>query len=84
MNNQLTKNATRNLSCVIILILCLALLAGCSVAPSNSTADALVDEDMSASLDSSTPAETVSPERALDVAAEPLESALPPVGFAIM
>ena len=84
MNNQLTKNATRNLSCVIILILCLALLAGCSVAPSNSTADALVDEDMSASLDSSTPAETVSPERALDVAAEPLESALPQNGFAIL
>ena len=84
MNNQLTKNATRNLSRVIILILCLALLAGCSAAPSNSTADALVDEDMSASLDSSTPAETVSPERVLKVPAEPLETALPQNGFAIL
>lgn len=84
MNNQLTKNATRNLSRVIILILCLALLAGCSAAPSNSTADALVDEDASAPVDATTPAETVSPERVLNVAAEPLESALPQNGFAIL
>ena len=84
MNNQLTKNATRNLSRVIILILCLAMLAGCSVAPSRLSTDALTDGDASAAQDATTPAETVSPERTLNVAAEPLESALPQNGFVIL
>ena len=84
MKHQSCLTLSRVLSRVILLFLCLALLAGCSVAPSNSSADALVDEDMSASLDSSTPAETVSPDRALDIVAEPLESALPQNGLAIL
>ena len=84
MKHQTSLTLPRVLSRVILLILCLAMLAGCSAAPSNSTADALVDEDASAPVDATTPAETVSPERVLNVAAEPLESALPQNGFAIL
>ena len=83
MKHQSFLTPPRVLSRVIILILCLALLAGCSAAPSRLPADALVDEDAPASLDS-TPAQTISPGRVLNVAAEPLESALPQNGFAIL
>ena len=84
MKHQTFLTLPRVLSRAIILILCLALLAGCSAAPSNLSSDALFDEDAPASLAATTPAETVSPERALDVAAEPLNSALPQNGFAIL
>ena len=84
MKHQTFLTLPRVLSRAIILILCLALLAGCSAAPPNPSADALVDEDAHTTLAATTPAETVSPERALDVAAEPLDSALPQNGFAIL
>ena len=84
MKHQAFLTFPRVLSRAIILILCLALLAGCSVVPSNSTVDMLIDSDASASQDSTTPAETVSPERVLDIVTEPLESALPQNGFAIL
>ncbi len=84
MKHQTFLALTRVLPRALILILCFALFAGCSAAPSSPSEDALTDKDVPASLDPATPAQTVSPERVLDVAAEPLESALPQSGFAIL
>ena len=84
MKHRLTKNKTRSFFRVLQIFLCLALLAGCSTAPSSPSADALVDEDASASQDATTPLKTVPPERVLSVTAEPLESTLTQSGFAIL
>lgn len=73
MKQRLTKNATRNFSRALLLFLCLALLAGCTAAPSSPSTDALVDGDASASQDATTPVETVSPDRMLTLSAEPID-----------
>lgn len=83
MKYQTSFTLPRVIPRVLILVLCLALLASCSTVPSSPSADKLVEEDAPTSLDS-TPAQTISPERALDIAAEPLESALMQSGFAIL
>ena len=69
---------------VLILILCLAMLPGCSGVPGTQENDALIDEDSAAQTTSSETNETIPPDRVLDVTAQPMESLPAPNPFAIL
>ena len=84
MKRQTFLTLPRILPRVLTMVLCLALLAGCSSASLNAIKDELVDDDASTTVGSAAPAETISPERVLNMTAVPMESALTPDGFAIL
>lgn len=73
MKQRLTKNATRSFSRVLLLFLCLALLAGCTAAPSGDSEDVLTDADAPSSASDSGSTQTVPPDRMLTLSTEPLE-----------
>jgi len=84
MKRQTFLTLPRILPRVLTMVLCLALLAGCSSASLDAIKDDLVDDDASTTVGSAAPAETISPERVLNMTAVPMESALTPDGFAIL
>ncbi|MEA4915364.1 MAG: MBL fold metallo-hydrolase [Christensenella sp.] len=69
----MTKNATRSFSRVLLLFLCLALLAGCTAAPSGDSEDVLTDADAPSSASDSGSTQTIPPDRMLTLSTEPLE-----------
>lgn len=73
MKQRLTKNATRSFSRVLLLFLCLALVAGCTAAPSGDSEDVLTDADALSSSSDSGSTQTVPPDRMLTLSTEPLE-----------
>ncbi len=75
---------TRHLPRVIVFLLCLALLAGCSAAPEPTNQDMLTDEDADTESGTVASAETVAPERLLDVTAKPIDTLLPQDEFSIL
>ena len=78
------KIFTRSLSRTLAFLLCAALLAGCSAAPEAGDVDALVDEDAASESAFVETLDTVSPERALEVTAQPVDAIVPQDGFAIL
>lgn len=75
---------TKWLSRAAALALCFALLAACSVFSEATESDPLTDEDAGSESVSVGTLETVSPERALDIPAQPIDSLIPDDGFAIL
>lgn len=75
---------TRLLSCSLVFLLCLGLLAGCSPAPIDAQEDALTDEDAtesSAVVDFET---TIPPDRASGIESEPIDALLAGQNFTIL
>lgn len=81
MKQVLLPNLSRVMPCVLALLLCVALLAGCSSPLQN---DALVDDDAASESFDKPPVETVPPERQPDVTAQPIETLLSDQNFAIL
>ena len=73
MKQRLTQNATRSFSRVLLLFLCLALVAGCTAAPSGDSEDVLTDADAPSSSSDSGSTQTVPPDRMLTLSAEPID-----------
>ena len=73
MKQRLTKNATRSFSRVLLLFLCLALLAGCTAAPSGDSEDVLTDADEPSYASDSGSTQTIPPDRMLTLSAEPID-----------
>ena len=73
MKHRLYSDLTRRLPQILLLLLCLALLAGCSVAPRNDADNILADEDDQAS-EPIAATQTIPPERDIAIATEPLDS----------
>jgi len=84
MKQRFYFHLTRHLPRVIVFLLCLALLAGCSAAPEPADQNMLTDEDADSESGSVASTETVSPERVLDVTAKPIDTLLPQDGFSIL
>lgn len=72
------------LSRALVLLLSLALLAGCSAPPSGEEASAGYDEDAAQVTSVTTPIVTISPERELEVPTQPVEAILSSRDFAIL
>ena len=84
MKQRFYFHLTRHLPRVIVFLLCLALLAGCSAAPESPDQDMLTDEDADTESGTVVSTETVAPERVLDVTAKPIDTLLPQDGFSIL
>ena len=72
------------LSRALVLLLSLALLAGCSAPPSGEEASAGYDEEAAQVTSVTTPIVTISPERELEVPTQPVEAILSSRDFAIL
>jgi len=75
---------TRHLPRAIVFLLCLALLAVGSAAPEPPEPEMLTDEDADTESGTVASAETVAPERVIDVTAQPIDALLPQSGFVIL
>jgi len=81
MKQRLYPNLTRLLSRVLALLLCAVLLAGCSATLPD---DATTDADAGSESLPATPVVTVPPERQPDVTAQPIDTLLADLDFAIL
>jgi len=85
MKHGQTISFARLLPRMLILLLCPALLAGCSAAPSNAAATTPTDGNVSAPAPTPTEAmASIDPDQALSVTTQPIDSLLPQDGFAIL
>ena len=74
----------RLLSCLLILLLCLALFAGCSPAPIDTNEDTLTDEDATESSAVADFEATIPPDRVSAIKSEPIDAILAGQNFTIL
>ena len=74
----------RLLSCLLILLLCLALFAGCSPAPIDTNEDTLTDEDATESSAVADFEATIPPDRVSAIKSEPIDALLAGQNFSIL
>ena len=79
-NTYLTRLQSR----LLVLLLCLSLLAGCSPAPINTQVDALTDEDATESSAAADFEATIPPDRVSAIKSEPIDALLAGQDFAIL
>lgn len=84
MRHRLCKFLSNILPRALVLLLSLALLAGCAAPPSGEEASAGYDEDAAQVTSVTTPIVTIPPERELEVPALPVEAILSSRDFAIL
>ncbi|MEZ4509220.1 MAG: hypothetical protein R2881_06155 [Eubacteriales bacterium] len=83
MKQSVFLQSTRLFTRALIFILCLALFAGCSLAPENNSGDILTDEDATAP-EAVVPAQTIPPERDIAIDQQPIDTLLANRDFAIL
>lgn len=83
MKHNVRLQSTRLLTRLLILLLCLAMFAGCSLAPDDNSGDNYTDEDATAS-EPVVSTETIPPERSITIDQQPIDTLLTNQNFAIL
>ncbi len=84
MKQRFYKPWIRLLSCTLLLLLCFALLAGCSDAPVESNEEVLTDQGTAVSPAMTASTETIPPDRVSDIEAKSIDTLLSGQAFAIL
>jgi competence protein ComEC len=83
MKQRVTLQSSRLFTRLLILLLCLAMFAGCSRVPENDPGDVLTDEDATAP-EAVVPTQTIPPERNIMIDPLPIDTLLTNRDFAIL
>jgi len=83
MKQRVALKSSRLFTRLLILLLCLAMFAGCSLAPENDPSDVLTDEDATAP-ETAVFTETIPPERNFTIDQQPIDTLLASRDFAIL
>ena len=84
MKHAFHPRFSRLLSRALLLLLCLALLAGCSGAPAEASEDVLTDEDATKPPEMTASAETIPPDRVSGIESQPMDALPTGQEFAIL
>lgn len=83
MKQNVHLQSSRLFTRLLIILLCLAMFAGCSLAPENDPSDVLTDEDATAP-ETAVSTETIPPERNFTINQQPIDTLLAGRDFAIL